>query len=235
MSNGKEKKEPTIADVLARLDTMEAKNKKLESENESLRRSTMQLMATPLPATTSPVASTPAKDTLPDPTEDPKGYAEAVRANAEREARAALEAERAKDRNEVSAKQRTAQMFEDFARKYPEIAKYKGRVEYIAGELVKKAIARGMDGQKYVFGAQDMFFDDVAKAYNDEFGVPAKDTVTDGDDGKDDDPDEGRTGGIPGGLESGHTLSSGKKDPKPEGPSGMIKELQDIQLKTGFF
>lgn len=241
MSNGKkDAKEPSMADVLARLDAVEARNKQLEETNATLQRSTMQLMAAPpvAQAVTSPV-NTPAKDTLPDPTEDPQGYAKAVEARAEANARALVENERNRDRSAQTQKERTDQLFADFGKKYPDIAKHKGRLEYVAGEVVKKAIARGVDGQKYIFQASDMFFDDVAKAYSEEFGeAPKKDTTPDGDSDPvsgDENDETNRTGGIFGGLESGHAPSGKSKAPKVEPVSGMVKELQDIQMKTGFY
>lgn len=221
--------EPSMADVLARME-------RLETENQSLRTTQTALM-TRQPAPAAPVAAEPPKtitfENMPDPTKDAKAYAEEVARRIE--ARDALARKADSDRNAATqtANQRAEGLWAQFKTDYPELADEPDRVKFIAGQVAQEAHAKGVDLNTYMYTTRDQFMEDVAAKYITVFGDPEE-----GEDGNEDAaPAEGRTAGIPGGLESGGARSAGPKggeDPrKPK--TDMITDIKTMQKASGYF
>lgn len=177
---------------------------------------------------------------LPDPVIDPEGHEKAL---SERISKAISDNiahdRRARDaENRASSTQasRTENLWERFGDKYEDLAEDPDIVELAATKAAKAAEAKGMDLQRYIFGAGDTFLDDVAtrvRGLRSKMGLDADDEP--GGVGGASDEDEGeeevRTQGIFGGVESG-----GKPAPGAKPPGGtMIDDLQAIQRRTGFF
>jgi len=90
-----------------------------------------------------------------------------------------------------------------------------------------------------MFGSQEMFFEDVKTEYEKQFGP-----VSQGEEAEEaaqkprkkalaadvEDDDEGRTAGTFGGQESGGRPAAGKLK-----PGDMIKDLSDLQRKSGYY
>lgn len=105
-------------------------------------------------------------------------------------------------------------------------------MEFVVDKITKKASRRGVDVNRYMFGAGDQFFDDIVKTYDETFGAIKAD-------GKSEEPapkggeeeDENRTGGIFGGVETGGRPTGGAD----EKPGDMIEDLHALQKKSGFW
>lgn len=175
---------------------------------------------------------------LPDPLDDQKGYQDGISKRVADHNAAFMdytEQKQAYDRNQESRGER---LWANFNRKHEEFAENQALVEFASTQVVNEAIAKGLDVNKYVFGTEDLFFSDViAKMKEVAPGIAAQS----GDEGaeasgdtKDDSTDDAiRTGGLPGGHESG---GRGSADPDTKTEKGdMIEELHEIQRKEGFF
>lgn len=190
--------------------------------------------------------------TLPDPALDPDGYANAVQRRAElsvenRERKAAAER---RFENDLDTK--TADLWDDFGAAYPDISDDRERVDFVATKVVKAAVKKGLDINRYMFGSgRNRFMKDVAKEYTNIFGEPE----IDNDEDYEDNPrsrrrqagsssrnrnanrsrssdDEGRSAGIFGGDESGGRANRREVE---DTTSTMLEDLQKEQRKSGFF
>ena len=100
--------------------------------------------------------------------------------------------------------------------------------------MLDKAKARGIDPQRYITTGREQFFGDIASEYKALFGdrkLGADDL--DNTDTEDEGEDNSRAMSIFGGLEG-----SGKPQGKETGKAAlgdMVKDIQDIQRRTGFY
>lgn len=188
---------------------------------------------------------------LPDPALDPDGYANAVQRRAE------LTVENARRRRDNESKfekdidDKTAELWADFGDEYPELSDDKERIDYVATQVVKSAVKRGLDINRYMFGTGRLrFMKDVAKKYESVFGDSEDDYVEE-DNSRNNrreaspprrnrntnrnrqEDDDGRSAGVFGGNESGGRPNRREADDET-GPS-MIDDIQTLQRKTGFF
>lgn len=189
--------------------------------------------------------------TLPDPALDPDGYANAVQRRAE------LTMENAQHKNERAKKfendidDKTKALWEDFEYEYPDYAGDREKIDFVATSVVKAAVKKNIDINRYMFGAgRSRFMKDVAKKYETVFGEPeaeddyedtrrsnrteartARRTNTSTRSRSED--DEGRSAGVFGGNEGSGRTNRRNVD-ADTGPS-MIDDLQGIQKKSGFF
>jgi hypothetical protein len=191
---------------------------------------------------------------LPDPALDPDGY---DRALAQRQNIRAENQRRQNDiqnRRQQETSDKVADLWENFQDKYPDISDDQERIDFIASSLAKQAQRRGLDLERYMFVTADKFMDDVANKYYEVFGEPEGDNENNLEDAsrqrrsspRDDtrrrssrrDRQEnepvGRTSGVFGGNESGGRPGRGREDDDERGPD-MIDDIQQLQLKTGFF
>lgn len=202
--------------------------------------------------TETPVEVNPNTIQLPDPALDPDGYANAVQRRAELAVDNKRNRETRQRKFEEDIDTKVSDLWADFGVEYPDIADKRDRVDFVATKIVKKATAKGLDINRYMFGAgRTRFMQDVALEYTNIFGEPEPDE----DDYEDNsrsyrssarttrrprssnrnrqEDDEGRSAGIFGGNESSGRGSRREVD-QETGPS-MIDDLQVIQKKSGFF
>lgn len=172
---------------------------------------------------------------LPDPILDRDGYGKALSARVvEHQQKIANYQEQQRQQKvtqENSYNSKVQGVWEDFAIAYPDIAENQDQVEYAARKAMERAMRKGIDPQRYMFGNSPIFIRDVAREYESIFGKVGEgdETVVEELGGPDDD---GRTAGIFGGTQSGFSPSKGRTK---EQPGDMIKELQARQRKSGFF
>jgi hypothetical protein len=132
----------------------------------------------------------------------------------------------------------------EFAEKYPDLAEHRDMVELAAVTVSQKARARGLDAQKYMFGASEQYISDVAAEVERRFGKALKVLKEEEeDDGTDTGGTQGgtmaeaiaaaRTGGISGGapVSGGGAGSKGGREPS-EGDD-LISDLHKIQRNMG--
>lgn len=201
---------------------------------------------------TEPQEVKPESIALPDPALDPDGF---DRAQAQRnqirwdnqQRRADFQKRKSKEQDD-----KIDDLWDAFADAHPELAEDKERVEYISVKLAKQAAKRGLDVERYMFTTRDKFISDVAKEYENFFGLPEA-----GDDDEDTtsqsrgrQADRGsrarsrnrnrqeedyvvRTGGVFGGNESGGRPSKGRE--AADDGASMIDDLYAIQKKSGFY
>lgn len=183
------------------------------------------LMSTPVVKYEAPVQ--PQKKTFRDPVNDPDGYAEDVRND--------ILAQIKQDNDKALAGQNEAQaynnrltaLWNDFATENPEYAKNQEGARLAAEAVALEAQQRGMDVNKYMFGASGEFKQAV-KIKMDKLGMAPK-VAADDDEAEDD--DEPRTMGIFGGLESGGNKTGAKVEDKP---GSLFDGLKEWQVEHGF-
>lgn len=199
------------------------------------------------------VEQDPNKISLPDPALDPEGYERAFTQ------RQQIRSDNERRRNEFTTKQQTEisekvdDLWNSFSDKYADMAEDKERIDFIASKLVKQAVKRGVDANRYMFVTQDKFINDVAAEYVKIFGDPSDNNENDNDSNqsrrrnasdnnsrrnsssrnREEDYDVGRTGGVFGGNESGGRPT--KRGGREEDTGSMIDDIQTLQRKTGFF
>ncbi len=211
--------------------------------------------ARPAPvAAAGPTAPTPPKlreialDGLPDQIEHPDEWAKGLNTRINEvvtENIRALSVYNAETASQAGAQEgRSGQLWEDFQTQYmerlekdlPEGVSATSYVEVAAREVAGKAKRRGLDLNAYMYQTSEAFMEDVFKAADkvlaplravDEEEEEADATVM-GPTVKE--VEAHRTGGIigAGGVKDG-------KKPSTEDTSTLISDLQEVQVKTGFF
>ena len=224
-----EPKAPDVDALIARMD-------RLETDNQTLQQSNLALMSTPrqqyepLPA---PVAATPGiMEGLPDPVSEPEGYGKEL----ERRIVDRIDSGIAQKSSALDQQQKTSGRIEALWGEFNEHPKYKDyaenvdQVEFAATKVAKRAEAKGLNIDKYMFTTSEQFFSDIAVEMDKTFPKAPVDDKK-GDEPKDKGEEEERTGGIFGGVESG-----GKpvQDTKAEA-GDMLEDLTDLQRKTEYF
>lgn len=193
---------------------------------------------------------------LPDPALDPDGYDAALaRRNEIRDTNRRNKEDFQRRRND-DIDTKTTELWADFGDEYPDYAADKERIDYIATQVVKAAVKKNLDVQRYMFGAgRSRFMKDVTKKYDKVFGEPEVDEANDDDfenapprrssksrdlssrnsrsRRRSEDDDEGRSVGVFGGNESGGRTSRRNVDAE-DGPS-MLDDIHAMQRKTGFW
>lgn len=224
------KKQPDVAELLARLDTIQQRLDESERANIALTTAAPRATVTAQPPQFN-------VEGLPDPVTHPQEYA-AELAKRQHEYGQAYTKYQA-DVAAASAPQGDANaLWEDFTDRYGAYAEDQEGVEFAVSKALKKAQARGMDIDKYRFQNSDRFFRDVVAIYDERFGKPEglepepkqQQRKTTRQPIEDEDGDDGRASSIFGGSDA-----SGIRAPAPPKPGDMLKDIQDIQRKTGYF
>lgn len=179
---------------------------------------------------------------LPDPSLDPEGYAKALNEQITNTITANQRAVNSQTQQDHDRDEKVKGLWEEFNQKYEDQAEDPDRVEFAATKVAKRAQARGVDLERYMFISRDQFLADVAKEHRDIFGAPE---VDEGEpepkpnrkarptNDNDDEEDTNRTGGMFGGIDAGGGLNG--RGRQQDTPSDMIKDLQEIQRKSGFY
>lgn len=169
---------------------------------------------------------------LPDPLDDAVAYAKEVQRrtvdHVNKQIKAQRDADEAASRERNNVNLKTDDLWNTFTDKYEDYAGDERKVKFAAQEAIDDAQRKGIDIQRYMYANSDRFMRDVAAKYDTIFGKPGEDT--DGSDQSQDD-DTSRTSGIFGGMESGNKGSFGSSPPVGD----MIKDLHDVQKKSGFY
>lgn len=230
--------------VLARLDALETQNRDLREQNQRLALPTAPAGNTNVTNAIDPATLRVSFDGLPDPLTDRTAYEQQLqtRINAVMDARD--HALRTESETRANQSNQSDMLWNRFTSLHPEWTEHQEVVGAVAAKVVRDMQARGLNAQQYMTAYPDMYLADVHKELNSKYARLVAD-----DEGEEEEPtqnlgrphhgsslsgddDDGRTGGIFGGLESGGKPSAGAKDPKA---GDMIKDLQDVQRKTGFF
>ena len=214
-------KEPSVADLMAQITA-------LNSRIDTSERTNLALMANPTHEVRSTVVTKPQLDMtkLPDPVNEPEAYATAVAERTNKYISEQFQVQQTQQQESKAQDTRLQNLWGRFEDKYEDYAGDQRKVEFAASEAIREAQARGMDVQKYMFGASEHFFADVVKKMDEVFGKPGKN-----DPEQDDPTDTSRSTHIFGGLESGGRMSK----PSKEDVGDMVKEIHDLQKRTGFF
>jgi hypothetical protein len=205
---------------------LQAQIAKLTTDLDNQRQTNTALLSQPL-VQVQPQAPQIDMKNLPDPTLEPEAYASEVARRTTAYIGAVEQVRSAQAQAAGQQNGRVDQLWEDFGEKYPQYADRADQVEYAATKVAQQAQKRGLDVNKYIFGASSVFMADVAKEMEKVFGKSGV------EDDEDDEPDN-RTAGLFGGNESGG------KPVKPEDPRSafqphsMFGDVQAWQAKTGF-
>lgn len=228
----------TIAELQAQLGAM---NKRMEQQD----RENMALLAPAVSVVVPPKEPQLNMDGLPDPIVNPKEYGQEL---AKRQTAYFTEMQNynaAKNAPPPGAGDVNV-LWEDFKSQHGEYLENEDGLEFAITKVLKKAKAKGIDIDKYRFQFSDRFFKDITETYDGLFGKPGEqEDVDDVEDRRtparkaqpepDEDSDEGRTSGIFGGIDSSGTGKRGSPEVNPYAPSGMVKDIQDMQRKSGYF
>lgn len=206
------------AELLKQIADLNARVEQAERTNLAL------LSAPPKVAEVAPRHEEPKDDELPDPTMDPGGYARAVSERAERRIQNFMAEQERKQQADNQSTNSAKDLWTDFASQYEDYAEDEERVSFATAQVMKDLKAKGIDVARYTTTARDKFFKDVTTRMDKIFGKPGEEA----DDNQEEVPN--RTAGIFGGLESG-----GKPSKHVDQPGDMIKDLHDLQRKSGFY
>jgi hypothetical protein len=172
---------------------------------------------------------------LPDPVTDPDGYG---RAMAERNQRYLTElnqyqAAQQAPQNDLATK--AERLWGDFRENYPAYTEEdKDRVDYVAGKVIRKMTSKGVDVNRYVFGASEDFFEDVDKEFQKMFGGKAPEKKRPVSEDTDDNfEDDGRTEGFPANRLSPFDKVKSRGETEPS-VGEAFAQMAEWQHKTGF-
>lgn len=165
---------------------------------------------------------------LPDPSMDPEGFTKASQERVQAYVSELIKNSQEIDAQRGSQKEQVDALWNRFSSEYADYAADREKVEFAASKVAHTARTRGMDINKYMFGAgQEIFLKDVKETMDRVFGAP-KSKEQDDDEGVD---DNSRALSIFGGQESGGRMGS----KPPEEAGDMLKDIQEIQRKTGLY
>lgn len=217
--------EPTVAELLAKIEVM---NTRMDRREQEL----ISSIQTPVAIPAAPVVVAPIDySKLPDPVVDAAGFAAGLTAMVQAQFDARMANENTSRQVAQTREQKLTNLWEDFSNAYPEIAGDTENMELIAMKVSNKAKRQGIDLDRYMFGTPQKFMDDMAKSYEQVFGdatgdpepTPRKRVAAD--------TDEPNRTSVFGGIESGGRPSN----PVTAGVTDMIKDMHLIQQKSGFF
>jgi len=231
--------DPSVADLVARLEKMDA-------ENKTLRESFDRFNAAPATqATQQTYQVDPSKlkldlNGMPDYVADPEKFQAELqtRINGVMEARQFAQASESQSRAQL--RETADQMWNGFVGKFADWKEYPEIVNTVSKQLVEEVQQRGGDAKRYTMGTTDLFYTDLDKRLREKYGrlVAEQDDPSEEDQllahgrrqGLREDGDDGRTT-VFGGQESGGRPGAGQKAPKGD----FIKDLTDLQRGSGFF
>lgn len=203
----------------------------MQRNMEQMQRTNMALLSQPMQTPRVEQLTRPQEQDfgdLPDPTLDREAFDKALRDRVNSMVTQQVQAVKGTLDTARAQEKAADDLWADFSTKHDAYSEDQDKVEFAATKVVSEMKARGVDVQKYMFQARDQFFKDVTAKYDTMFGKPGAEQV---EQDEQEDEDTQRTAGIFGGLESGGAPAKGKQ----ESPGDMIKDLHDLQRKSGFF
>lgn len=217
----------TGADARAIAD-LQAKIAGLQDQLQQTSRTNSALM------TQAKVDMPPARPTVdfskaPNPIDDPAGYAQFMYNANQQQIDYEKQAYAYQNKQAQTSQQKTAMLWSDFEKKFPDYASNDKRVEVAASRVIARAAALGQDTDKYMYGNSAGFMQDIVAEIDDLFGKPVAGDADDGDD--DDDGDDLRTDVFGGSVATGGVR---QKSAAPEKYGVLSKDIMAWQEKTGF-
>lgn len=249
--------EVTIADLQKQIADLTQSKETTEQQLQRLERTNVQLLTgqpAQKPAEAAPQAPELAKldlTGLPDPVEHPNEYSQQLgdRVNAVISTNTSLLANQ-KQTVDTSAQQREgriADLWTEFSERHQDLAAHEDIVKAAAANAIAKAQRSGLDSDTYIFRLGEQFIEDTAaetrRIISSVTPKPDAEQAAAGE-GEDSKPvfpspvpatgeeDANRTAGV---MAATPPKTPAKKGAKDEGEGNMIKEMTDMQLKTGFF
>jgi hypothetical protein len=201
----------------------------MEKDMSQLRATNMALMSAAPQTTTVPTVKEISTADLPDPVDDPEGYTKELNARIADTLNSHAEVRKFEQTQAATATSQQEALWGAFKEQFPDYADKYDQVQFVAEKLVKEAVAKGLDPQKYMFQNQSGFIADVGSRLQEVFPVAA----TNDDSDSDDDADT-TTAGIPGGLESGGKITTKAKAEEDAG-TDMMDEIRDFQKAFGAY
>lgn len=222
----KKAEQPDVSALLEQIKGLNDRVERAERTNFAL------MQQPPAAAAVIPERKAPQLDLkgLPDPSVDPEGYARGVLERTQQVVTAQVQDYTTSQRGELDRQKAADDLWARFAKTHEEYAEDQEKVEFAAQKVAGEAKSRGMDLQRYMFGpGSEQFMSDVARKMDEVFGKPGggKDP-----DEEDEGSDEGRSTSIFGGIESGGRPGARGRQ---EDAGDMLKDLREMQRKTGFF
>lgn len=225
-------KGPSVEDLMKQIEEM---NRRVDAAE----RANMALTTAAPSVTTTQQEPKLNMDGLPDPLDKPKEYGEAL---AKRVADFNAETQRfyrEQERQRQAAAPDFDGLWREFSTTNEAYLEDQEGLEFIVNKVKKDAERKGLDLNRYMFQNSDRFFRDITTAYDKRFGKPGEDeenledTRTTRRKAAEPEGEEeaNRTGGIFGGIDG----SSGGRKPASAPAGDLIKDLQDIQRKSGYF
>lgn len=193
---------------------------------------------------------------VPNVNEDLDGYITSKAQNVLIEDRNKRNREAFQNKNTKSIDDKVTELWAEFDQDFPDYSGDRRRVEFAAETVLKRAVKRGMDPNRYMFVARDRFLNDVAKEYDTIFGSPdsleeeeieetprprrrrearppARNNSRRRSRENEEDGDAGRTAGLFGGNDSGGPRPS-QRDISGDAAGSMLDDIHAIQRKNGF-
>lgn len=217
-------------DYEALLTAMQQQVAQMQSQMETLHRTNMALMAQPVSAAPAPKVTEFSMENLPDPALQPTEYAREVNRRVQDSIRSQQEYARFQQQQAQSSQGVEEQLWERFQQTYSAYAGDPKKVRYVAEQVIADAQKRGLDVNKYIMGAQDVFMADVAREYDALFGKPRDPDEEDNDEDESNEEDDTRTGGMFGGATTGGRPTAGA-----EADSDMFTALRQRKIKEGWY
>lgn len=192
---------------------------------------------------------------IPNVNEDLDGYIEAKAQNVLINDRNKRGREAFQSKTSKTLDEKVSELWADFDQDFPDYAGNRARVEFAAETVLKRAVKRGMDPNRYMFVARDRFLGDVAKEYDNIFGAPeieeeeieeaprsrrgrparavARNNTRRRPREETDDGDIGRTAGLFGGNDSGGPRPA-QREISGDAAGSMLDDIYTMQRKNGF-
>lgn len=235
-----EKGKPSVDELLAKINQLEGRM----AERATMPSSQTVRVEAPIVEP----ARAPALDLkgLPDPIRDHEAYNTALQERVSKYTDASLTWRAERDHAAAAAgqsqEQKATALWEDFVARFPDLAKDEDRVTFAVQQVGSDLRKRGMDLPSYMDRNRDQFLDLVGQKYEKTFGVV--DTgETEVDIGEEEvrprrrrataEEDTGDTDGRSAGIFGGEGPTAVRRGAAHEAAGDMVKEIQEMQRKTG--
>lgn len=219
-----------LAELIKRVDQLQAENAAFRSYSQQPQQVVVQAQ---------PQAQTPTNDdAMPDPVLDADNYAKWLLKRTEALITTRMEASQKAVAEQTSNANAYDNLWNGFLEQEGNDvwADEPEKVQVAALKVSKKLQARGIDVNRYMFGSPELFYADVVKMLEDDFGRPAtedKDNEGSDDTAATDVGEVDRTAGLMGGQVSPAVKGTGIKS--NAGVPDLLGDLVSIQRKGGWY
>lgn len=162
----------------------------------------------------------------PDPIQEPQAYAKFVRDATQATIDYEKQAWAYQNRQQNTQANRLNDLWTTFSESHKEYAGNEDRIEVAASRAIQKALAKGVDTDKYMYEQSDKFMKDVVTEYDKLFGKPQA-----GEEGDDDDDDDDAE--ILGGAVASGGNKGGSQKAPPSKFGELSSEIKAWQQKVG--